>query len=234
MKRAKVHPRAAEGERTKKEILRVARDLFAEKGYGKTTISDIAEKAHTYRSSVDWHFGSKEGMLLAVIEQFVDRDIPELYEDVGKEFLKKYPEPTHDQLMTEFVFQFLARLMTEHFNSIMTMYRVTFEEAPHNQELAEKIKGFWKHFEVLMADAIRDGQKNGTISADLNPEVTSRSIMAIEQGMFMQWYLEREALDPETTFSILINGIMRVLNMDPKKALEELRKRFEAARESAK
>ena len=49
-------------------ILQVAEELFAHNGYRGTSVDDIAAAADISRSSLFWHFGSKEGLLRAVIE----------------------------------------------------------------------------------------------------------------------------------------------------------------------
>lgn len=53
-------------------ILAAAAELFAEKGYRQTTFADVAERSGISRGSIPWHFGSKEGLLLAVLEQSVE------------------------------------------------------------------------------------------------------------------------------------------------------------------
>ncbi|MGW0436474.1 TetR/AcrR family transcriptional regulator [Micromonospora sp. NPDC003197] len=52
-------------------ILTAAAELFAAKGYRQTTFADVAERSGISRGSIPWHFGSKEGLLLAVLEQSV-------------------------------------------------------------------------------------------------------------------------------------------------------------------
>ncbi|MEW9552329.1 TetR/AcrR family transcriptional regulator [Nonomuraea sp. NPDC050783] len=52
-------------------ILNAAAELFAEKGYRQTTFHDVAHRSGISRGSIPWHFGSKEGLLLAVLERSV-------------------------------------------------------------------------------------------------------------------------------------------------------------------
>jgi AcrR family transcriptional regulator len=57
---------------TKSRILDVAEGLFGEKGYAATSLRDITREAGTNLASVNYHFQSKEGLLSAIVERFVD------------------------------------------------------------------------------------------------------------------------------------------------------------------
>lgn len=50
-------------------LLATAAELFIEKGYQQTTFADVAERSGISRGSIPWHFGSKEGLLVAVLEE---------------------------------------------------------------------------------------------------------------------------------------------------------------------
>jgi AcrR family transcriptional regulator len=56
---------------TKARIMDVAEGLFAEKGYGPTSLRDITGAAGTNLASVNYHFQSKEGLLSAIVDRFV-------------------------------------------------------------------------------------------------------------------------------------------------------------------
>lgn len=64
--------RRAETARESREILiRAATELFAEKGFRRTTFVDVAERSGISRGSIPWHFSNKDGLLQAVIDQAV-------------------------------------------------------------------------------------------------------------------------------------------------------------------
>ncbi len=62
-------PRAAEAELTKANILTIARDEFADKGLAGARIDEIAERTNTSKRMIYYHFGSKEGLYQAVLEE---------------------------------------------------------------------------------------------------------------------------------------------------------------------
>ncbi|MFR9774160.1 TetR/AcrR family transcriptional regulator [Nocardia sp. SC052] len=63
--------RAETTQESKQLLVAAAAELFAERGYRQTTFADIADRSGISRGSITWHFGSKEGLLEAVIKQMV-------------------------------------------------------------------------------------------------------------------------------------------------------------------
>jgi TetR/AcrR family fatty acid metabolism transcriptional regulator len=57
---------------TSEKILSAARELFEEKGFDLTSVREIATKADVNVALINYHFGSKENLLLAIMEQSVD------------------------------------------------------------------------------------------------------------------------------------------------------------------
>jgi AcrR family transcriptional regulator len=62
---------------TKRELLEAAQQVLLEEGYSGLSTRRVAEAANTQMSQIQYHFGSKEGMILALFEylnaQLIDR-----------------------------------------------------------------------------------------------------------------------------------------------------------------
>ena len=62
---------------TKRELLEAAQKVLLEEGYSGLSTRRVAEAANTQMSQIQYHFGSKEGMILALFEylnaQLIDR-----------------------------------------------------------------------------------------------------------------------------------------------------------------
>ena len=54
---------------TRGRILKAATEIFAEKGFLKATVREICAKADVNLALVNYHFGSKENLYIAVVEQ---------------------------------------------------------------------------------------------------------------------------------------------------------------------
>src|SRR5690349_8826713 len=61
------------GEESRRRILDAAEELFAEKGFEKTSFVDISARSGISRGSIPWHFKNKDGLLIAVVERATQR-----------------------------------------------------------------------------------------------------------------------------------------------------------------
>ena len=69
MSRAVKDRRSVRGDATKESILEAARESLREQGYSATSIRAVAERAEVQLSLVHYHFGSKQAVLVAVLER---------------------------------------------------------------------------------------------------------------------------------------------------------------------
>ncbi len=60
---------AEQDEQTRARLLRAAVDVFDRKGYAAASVREIVERAGVSKPALYYHFGSKEGVLLAIIAE---------------------------------------------------------------------------------------------------------------------------------------------------------------------
>ena len=76
-----------EAEKTRRRILASALTLFVKKGYEKTTFTDIAARLKMTKGAVYWHFESKESLLVALVEEMLEKFQRQLDELMPKDEL---------------------------------------------------------------------------------------------------------------------------------------------------
>jgi AcrR family transcriptional regulator len=64
-----VSPRQAD---TRQRALDVALELFAEQGYEKTSLREIAERLDVTKAALYYHFASKEALLAGIVDSLVE------------------------------------------------------------------------------------------------------------------------------------------------------------------
>ena len=99
----KATSRTKQADARRDELLRVALRLFAERGFDRTTIADIAAATGTAHGLVYHYFSSKNELLLAVLERF--SFLPEL-----RRLLDVSPEREAAEVLTEISVRFSALL----------------------------------------------------------------------------------------------------------------------------
>lgn len=62
-----------DAEKTRQAVLEAALDVFAEKGYAKTTFDEIALRAGFTKGAVYWYFRNKADLVAALIVEYVQR-----------------------------------------------------------------------------------------------------------------------------------------------------------------
>ena len=65
--------RTARGRSTRAQLLAAAADQLREQGYAATSMRAVADRAGVRLSLVQYHFGSKRGLLVAVLEDLTER-----------------------------------------------------------------------------------------------------------------------------------------------------------------
>lgn len=62
-----------EPEEKREQILNAALEVFAEKGFHKATVSEVAEKAHIGKGTLYLYFPGKEALLVSILDRLIDR-----------------------------------------------------------------------------------------------------------------------------------------------------------------
>lgn len=66
---ATTHQKLEQGARSREALLDAAIELIAEGGYTATGVDSIARRSGVVKSALYWHFGSKDGLLVAALER---------------------------------------------------------------------------------------------------------------------------------------------------------------------
>jgi AcrR family transcriptional regulator len=93
---------------TEKRLLEAAGEIFAEYGYRGATVRQICEKAGANLAAVNYHFGDKEGLYMAVL-----RSVPDAHAEKYPSNIGLKPEATAEQKLSAYVQSLLHRVFDE-------------------------------------------------------------------------------------------------------------------------
>ena len=154
-----------EAEVRKNEILDVAEELFAVKGFDGTSTNDILEKAGIARGTLYYHFKSKEDILDGVINRMIDQ-----MEEKATEIAANQEIPVLERLT--------AVILA--FNSNTELgYEVMLEmHKPQNALMHQKMQARLLNGIVpILKDLLDEGEKLGTFHTEYGTEAVEMIIL---------------------------------------------------------
>lgn len=91
---------------TKERLLAAAKEIFAERGARDATVRDICARAGANVAAVNYHFGCKEKLFMAVLSDYLERCYERYPFNMGLG-----PAPTTAERLKAYIRAFLYRLM---------------------------------------------------------------------------------------------------------------------------
>jgi AcrR family transcriptional regulator len=143
------------------ELLALAADLFAERGFVPTTVRDIADAAGILSGSLYHHFDSKESMVDEILRTFLD-ELFTRYQEIVEADLG--PRATLDAVV---VASFEA---IDHRHAAVAIYQneskhlVQFERFSYLRDRNAEFRKLWT---VLLEDGVRAGDFRSDLDVDL-------------------------------------------------------------------
>lgn len=198
-------PRLQRGERYA-QILEAAIDVFADKGFYKARISDVAKRAGVADGTIYLYFHNKDELLLRIFEEKMAIMIAGVQAQLA---------PVADPLERLRVF---ARY---HFAQVEA-HRTLAEVLQVELRLSDKfLHGYrpeklWQYLRII-EDCVRAGQGAGRIRAEVDPYLFSWAFFGAMDELAMQWVLQRRARvlpipAAETVADVFISGIQQPVN----------------------
>jgi AcrR family transcriptional regulator len=173
---------------SREEILKAATRLFGRRGYFGTTVDDITRASGISRGALYWHFQSKLDVLGAVVEclkkDYLDRLIGEI-NAAG-------PSPL-DQLWQ--MFRFNARFVVENVDLVHCLRTLSLELSPSEGEQVKAFFGVLDQQRHFITRIVKGAQKAGEIRKDIGPDLLAAIILAIHDGILLQWTVFGKILD---------------------------------------
>jgi AcrR family transcriptional regulator len=202
-----------QGEATRKQILEVTARRFAQHGYHGTSLEAIAKQVGVAKSSVLWHFGSKEALLYEVIQGVMTK--------WEKEQTAELLAITDSRERLSKMVDAYKQLMRERPDTLLLFLTVMFEGIDSNTELTQKFREMYKGYRAAIKLAIDLGIQEGVFRKDVAAEDVATLILAGFDGIFIQWYLDREAFDLDRASDNLKRLITRYIDLAPTVSVEK-------------
>jgi TetR/AcrR family fatty acid metabolism transcriptional regulator len=190
-------------EQRKAQLMQAAQRVFAREGFHAATISAVAAEAGVSQGTVYHYFDSKESLLLAVFTQWCQDNLRGEIEQA----LQAEPGAAGKLAL-------IAHAATARVTSSLQLLEASVEFWSHIPRNTEIRKGFKQMFEVITADltgVIQQGIETGEFRA-IDANVTARLLIAVYDGLVLQWLADKKGIDWDLCTSTLITLVLSGLS----------------------
>lgn len=207
--------RLLKGRVSRDRILESALELFSQRGYAATGVYDIARAAGIEKTALYWHFGSKEGLLAAVLDlmdaEFVERVAKRVAQSGGDS----------DDRLDLFVTG-LKRLVSERGHLVRLMLSVSIERSQVSAETRAAMERIFERTRLAVAHGFE--QALGVKLPDI--DLIARLTLAYLNEAAVRAQVDPEGVDHERFFAHL----RRLIALDVEYQLSTMGAQVEPAR----
>ena len=187
-------PRVAQtkrGARTRQQILDVTRRLLATPGFRGVTLDQVAEETGTAKSSILWHFGTKEDLLLEVLDSTM--------RDLERSYSQSYPDnlPLLDKVRL-FIKDYVS--LMERYPELGTVFFGMLFDAELITAIRDRVKEMYRDYRQMIVHHL------STPAYPVSEELAA-CVTALLDGVFIQWYMDPQRIDLEKVLTSVVSGL---------------------------
>jgi AcrR family transcriptional regulator len=172
----------AKGVATREEILDTAVELFARKGYDRTSVREIARMTGLSQAGLMHHFSTKEELFTEVLRRRDERN---------REAVQSSPD---DDLTVDGLVSVVGHNAQE--PGLVRLYVTLSAESTDDESLARGyFEDRYRWLRAGVAEDVRRYQERGELSRQLDPEAVASLLIAAADGLQIQWLLDPDGLD---------------------------------------
>jgi AcrR family transcriptional regulator len=176
--------RQERGVRTEEAILEATLELLASRGVHGTSLDVLAERVGVAKSSILWHFGSKEELLLRVAER--------VFEHVAQGPARQILALPTLEARAEATWRFFSETLRERPELRRVMLYLIFEAGEGRPELRARLQQLYRGIREMYETGLR-----GVVDDPGRRRRLAIISVAAFDGIFLQWLLDPESIDVE-------------------------------------
>lgn len=206
-------PAGPKAEQRVRDILRVGREVFAERGYERATTTEIAQRLGVSEATVFTYFRGKRELCMRVIQDWYDEIIAAIEAGLPRE------KPVREQL--EFVVLTHLRLFLIQGTGLCAL--VLSEGRTKGQDLGEGFVELQRRYTAPLMDLLARGQEAGDVRRDIPLRLLRSLVFGPMEHMLWEVVITGRQIDVEASARDLVALLWPALQA-PDQELQRLRR----------
>ncbi len=174
-------------EQSTEQVLASALKRFVTRGYGSTSIDDIAGDAGLTKGAVYFYFKGKSALLLELLSQS-----RALYEGIFEE-MERSGDSAARQL--ELFVEWAAGVGAKNNELLLLPILMSLEFNGQDETVEKAIERLYDRYHEAMERVVALGQAQGEFDENLAPREEAAVLVAFTDGMLLEWIRRSRRLD---------------------------------------
>lgn len=165
--------------------------LLSESDPRSVTLDQISESAGVAKSSILWHFGSKEELILDALDRLI--------RDFEQSLYFQYPDGLDPMQKLRRLFEDFAGWMQAHSQLFGLFFAFVFDHALRSS-VRGRAQAMYRGYRATIAHHMIGLVEEGR-------DEIATAIIGLLDGVFIQWLVDPQAVDPMSVFDVLLEGV---------------------------
>jgi len=179
-------------------ILQAAVKVFARRGYFASRVADVARRAGVADGTIYLYFRNKEDILVSLFDEVMSAHL----EGKRRELEPDAPAPLRLRSIAERHLGLLGRN-----RDLAVVFQV---ELRQSTKFMERFTASWlQDYFALIAEVIEQGQREGSLRADLPVKIATKAFFGVLDEMVTSWILSGKQYDLQALAGPVVDLFLR-------------------------
>lgn len=196
-------PRPDVSEERREQIIAAAMAVFARLGFHEARMDDIVKQSGLSKGALYWYFKSKDDIIAAVMDRFIDREIQ------GLEEVLQLQSPVSEKLLK------LNELILGEMSSMIGLMPILYElyaVAMRKKPVRKALLKYFQPTHKLLAELIQQGIDSGEF-VPVEADEIAVDLIAFYEGLLLLAVLDPKSVDLEKSgrsgIRLIVEGLKR-------------------------
>jgi len=171
------------------EILKAAMQLFANRGFHETSMSEVAREARVSKALIFWHFKTKEELLVAVLNRLLEPYFIDFAEEAAA---------MDERAQIEKLVESYLSFVRDNVSSVRFFLAQRLHDQRLSESLNDQVLKLYSGYRAMLVELIARAQQKGICTRRSAPESVAAFLLSALNGLLLEYlFMGANAVDPE-------------------------------------
>jgi AcrR family transcriptional regulator len=171
------------------EILKAAMQLFANRGFHETSMSEVAREARVSKALIFWHFKTKEELFVAVLNRLLEPYFIDFAEEAAV---------MGERAQIEKLVESYLSFVRDNASSVRFFLAQMLHDQRLSESLNDQVLKLYGGYRAMLVELIGSAQQKGICPRRSAPESAAAFLLSALNGLLIEYlFMGANAIDPE-------------------------------------